>query len=370
MDVNLNIESNDFFFSSDCNNSLLGKNEINNIRELAYERMIISKGYERIKNPEKIKLKKNLIGNRNGQLKAINLLKKKKNYYYECLCSCGNKKIISSYYFSHKKYENCGKGICAHKKNIKDNLIGKTFFNLTVLKYIYSVKEKRNFWLCRCSCGGSKVVSTTDLKNGHVKSCGCLRKRKAQSPLNDLSGKEFGFLKVLKPIRKVNEPGFKYICRCSCGKEKEVSAFNLTMGKTKSCGCLKKKSPKNKIADRILAIQKNIYRDAIINRSKKLGFDKYISFEEFKTLISKKCRYCGTSHSNKSKDRQKNECQNDSSEIVFEYNGLDRVDNQKGYISENVVPCCKFCNSAKSQMPIEDFKKWIEKVYKYQHKEN
>jgi hypothetical protein len=30
-------------------------------------------------------------------------------------------------------------------------------------------------WLCRCDCGGEGVVDGGNLKNGHSKSCGCLR---------------------------------------------------------------------------------------------------------------------------------------------------------------------------------------------------
>ena len=39
-------------------------------------------------------------------------------------------------------------------------------------------------WLCRCDCGNSAIVSSVYLRNGHTKSCGCLRidaTRKAQT---------------------------------------------------------------------------------------------------------------------------------------------------------------------------------------------
>lgn len=40
---------------------------------------------------------------------------------------------------------------------------------------------------------------------------------------------------------------------------------------------------------------------------------------------------------------------------AFSYNGLDRIDNTKGYTEENVVTCCKHCNRAKDTMLQEDF---------------
>lgn len=52
-------------------------------------------------------------------------------------------------------------------------LIGLVFGRLTVSSQAES-KNKRKHWLCRCSCGGQKTVSTNGLKTGAVKSCGCL----------------------------------------------------------------------------------------------------------------------------------------------------------------------------------------------------
>lgn len=47
------------------------------------------------------------------------------------------------------------------------------------------------------------------------------------------------------------------------------------------------------------------------------------------------------------------------------YNGLDRVDSNKGYLKENVVPCCEICNKAKRDLSLCQFKKWINRLIKY-----
>ena len=57
----------------------------------------------------------------------------------------------------------------------KSDLVGKKFGRLTVLKYVYS-KYKKRHWLCQCDCGNISVVSTSQLKSGKTKSCGCLRR--------------------------------------------------------------------------------------------------------------------------------------------------------------------------------------------------
>ena len=46
----------------------------------------------------------------------------------------------------------------------------------------------------------------------------------------------------------------------------------------------------------------------------------------------------------------------------YKYNGIDRVDNEKGYEEGNVVPCCKICNVAKHDMEQKDFIFWARSV--------
>jgi len=55
------------------------------------------------------------------------------------------------------------------------NLIGQTFNLLTVLD-ISSKRDHRGsiLWKCQCQCGNITYASSTDLKSGHKKSCGCI----------------------------------------------------------------------------------------------------------------------------------------------------------------------------------------------------
>jgi hypothetical protein len=48
-----------------------------------------------------------------------------------------------------------------------------------------------------------------------------------------LTGKVFGRLTVVKPAT-----GTQWVCRCSCGNTKVTRAFYLINGRVKSCGCL------------------------------------------------------------------------------------------------------------------------------------
>lgn len=57
-----------------------------------------------------------------------------------------------------------------------------------------------------------------------------------------LPGERFGRLTIIKEvgtiIRKPRLYERRFLCKCDCGNEKEVSLYSLTRGYTRSCGCL------------------------------------------------------------------------------------------------------------------------------------
>ncbi len=53
------------------------------------------------------------------------------------------------------------------------DLTGQRFGRLVVESFHRSDKEHK-YWICRCDCGKQKIVRTSNLKSGAVKSCGCL----------------------------------------------------------------------------------------------------------------------------------------------------------------------------------------------------
>ena len=85
------------------------------------------------------------------------------------------------------------------------------------------------------------------------------------------------------------------------------------------------------------------YRSNAIKRG--IPFD--LTIEQFDLITSKPCHYCG-------------ECD------VYEdmtFTGVDRMDSSKGYIFNNCVPCCRICNSMKSDLDLDVFLKKINKIY-------
>jgi len=97
------------------------------------------------------------------------------------------------------------------------------------------------------------------------------------------------------------------------------------------------------------------------NRYKKFGLN--MNFEDFKKLIKSKCHYCGCDPIEKDYPTYSKINNN----TIFACQGIDRVDNDKGYELSNCVPCCRICNIAKHTMSLSEFLRWIKCVYQHNY---
>ncbi len=62
------------------------------------------------------------------------------------------------------------------RKNNFESLIGKRFTRLIPFNRI--VEKKKTKYLCKCDCGNKKIIQSSHLKNGSIKSCGCINQEK------------------------------------------------------------------------------------------------------------------------------------------------------------------------------------------------
>lgn len=142
----------------------------------------------------------------------------------------------------------------------------------------------------------------------------------------NLSGRVFGKLTVIKPLKKITKRR-KWLCRCICGKEFARRGSVLLTGKStgcRSCNNGNLKRPYEALYNFLCSMAKG---RALVGMS----YEEYLSF-----TTKNKCHYCGTKivwkeHSSNSHGHK-----------------LDRKDNSLGYTKENCVVCCPRCNRAKS----------------------
>lgn len=134
-------------------------------------------------------------------------------YYYNCICDCGNKTVISRNSLNIG-VNSCG---CMKYKKPKKDISGQQFGKLTAIK----LDEERNnyererfkkgeisrcgtFWLCECECGNKNIsVRLSDIQDGKVKSCGCYSKEIRKETVKTLY--------KTNPYEFINDENGKYI---------------------------------------------------------------------------------------------------------------------------------------------------------------
>lgn len=84
------------------------------------------------------------------------------------------------------------------------------------------------------------------------------------------------------------------------------------------------------------------------------GHSFELTQSECRVLFLQDCHYCGSPPLGR--------VSTGSYSTTALVNGIDRLDNERGYTVDNVVTCCKFCNRAKFTYPIAEFLAWIERV--------
>lgn len=183
-------------------------------------------------------------------------------------------------------------------------------------------------------------------------------------PTVDLTGKKFGDLTVIAwegYLKRGRQRFSWWLCDCSCGTQRKFEASQLKRGKTKSCGCvgrakareLAKRLSRSKAENEGPIAARQLY-SRYKNDARRMSRDFEITFDDAMSLFHGNCTYCGLEphRINRSRDS------------YFAYNGIDRVNNEEGYIAGNCVPCCKKCNEIKRDLTLSEFKELIVRMHK------
>lgn len=184
-------------------------------------------------------------------------------------------------------------------------------------------------------------------------------------PKYNFVGQRFDRLLVIEKVPSIysgRSAKSRFKCKCDCGVIKDINGASLKNGVTRSCGCLRKDINKLNLKGKPSATRlkfgqssfNKLYSQYKIS-ARKTNKPFTLLKDIFEKIVSNNCYYCGAFPSTRLK------LKNSYGEYVF--NGIDRVNNLKGYTEDNVVTCCKMCNYMKKAFTQEQFLNHIKEIY-------
>lgn len=175
-------------------------------------------------------------------------------YKWRCSCGCDEIRIMTEEEAARTdckrreaeadyKIQNCI--ISELPQKIKKNWLDIKIPHIKILGYC-TKKRNSHYWVCQCDFCERIYVVNSKILNNHFKgkslSCGCLTGEFNKKAANDLTGKTFGKLKVIKRVENKGAHA-AFLCECSCGNQIIVKGTSLTCKNkpTRSCGCISSK---------------------------------------------------------------------------------------------------------------------------------
>lgn len=220
--------------------------------------------------------KLDITDQRFGRLTAISCTEMRDHNYviWKCKCDCGREEFVPVNKLKNGSARSCG---CLKQEK---QLVAKRFGQLVVIQRSSQLKlpEKEWVWDCVCDCGNIVSVTTKDLTNGEVLTCGCplLKQNSKEESLKEepkltseewnldfefdddweevlieeehciaensiITENQFGDL-MLKDSGETAKEKLVCECVCKCGRSIFVWTDDLFAGKIKSCRICAKKA--------------------------------------------------------------------------------------------------------------------------------
>lgn len=195
-----------------------------------------------------------------------------------------------------------------------------------------------------CNKTAKKICLKSNIDTSHFP-----RNEKVQ----DYIGKKYFKLSIInieKASPKNRSRSFA-ICLCDCGKEYKVRLDSVTSGKTKSCGCLSvrresmdgSRNPAFKGMDDIPSSWLKEYE----RNAKKRGIEWNLSIDDVVFVYKKQNKLCALSNTKLEFGRIRYRLETNAS--------IDRIDNSKGYIKDNIQIVLKSLNIIRGSLSVNDF---------------
>lgn len=157
-------------------------------------------------------------------------------------------------------------------------------------------------------------------------------------------------LDVIPSNKSGKHAKIKVQCVCGVIKEMQTPIYN----KSKSCGCSRYTDLKPRIQKELTdnAAFNSLYATQYGRRAAQRGYTFQLSKEQFRSLTSANCHYCGIEPHRIHR----------SGRSEYTYNGIDRADNSIGYTFDNSRSACFTCNQAKHSMTTQEFESWLQRL--------
>ena len=157
----------------------------------------------------------------------------------ECQCEAHTQFLVPRTDIRRGHTKSCG---CLQKEAIaKINYKNETGNKYNMLTVLYRTNKKGNngqyYWMCQCDCGNKKIIRGDLLRNGSVKSCGCLAHNNRLNNKKYYPGAKFGFIELLEPLNTTDAYNYaQWKCKCwVCGKNFITSTKRLNQGQKACC---------------------------------------------------------------------------------------------------------------------------------------
>ena len=225
-------------------------------------------------------------------------------------------------------------------KKIKKEIIGKS-----------GKKEYRYYCILKCkTCGFEKESHATERAKTQRKCISCEMKKNRES-FNSYENHVYKVLDYSHSSEDKRRMFYKVKCKL-CGHEHICRKDQILNVKSFCAYC----RTNTKIPTIKAPI--NVYYCQYENGARSRGLNFEITKNDFENIVSKNCYFCNEEPKPIQSLKTYTRCKED-----LHVNGIDRLDSNRGYELDNLVPCCQTCNRMKMSMSKDNFLNKINQIY-------
>ena len=189
---------------------------------------------------------KHLIGTQINKWTVLDIVEhrgKDKGYIYaKCQCVCGTIRDVRLSKLLNNECEDCG---CGHQNRLREvmkkkyeHLIGTQINGWTILEIIPpSGKRTSAYALCKCQCGTIKEVKISYITNGRSKDCGCGRKKMLSKTLTKNLVGQRFGKLIVLEMLDERSSNGKIMYRCKCDCGNEVNVVGNSLATYHTLSC-------------------------------------------------------------------------------------------------------------------------------------